>query len=96
MRYKLIKPINTNLTTIQQILTNRNIPLEEVNHYLNTTDNDINKPENFGENILKDAATALIKNILSNEQALIICDCDCDGFTSAALLINYLHDLFPT
>ena len=22
-------------------------------------------------------------------------DCDCDGYTSSALLINYLHDLFP-
>lgn len=96
MRYKLIKPINTNLTTIQQILTNRNIPLEEVNHYLNTTDNDINKPEDFGEEVLKNAVTTLTKTISSNEQALVICDCDCDGFTSAALLINYLHDLFPT
>lgn len=27
---------------------------------------------------------------------VIIVDCDCDGYTSAAIFINYLHDLFPT
>ena len=23
-------------------------------------------------------------------------DCDCDGFTAATLLIDYLHELFPS
>ena len=95
MKYKLIKPINSKYSTIEQILTNRNIPLEEVQHYLNTTDIDINKPEAFGQNCLKAAAMALIQTVSANDQALVIVDCDCDGFTSAALLINYLHDLFP-
>ena len=31
-----------------------------------------------------------------NQNAVIIVDCDCDGYTSAALLINYLYKLFPT
>ena len=95
MKYKLIKPINTNYSTIQTILTNRHIPLEEVEHYLNTTDTDINKPEAFGQNYLKEAAQCLISHISANQKALIIVDCDCDGFTAAALLINYLHDLVP-
>ena len=96
MRYQLIKPINKNYSVIQQILTNRNIPFNQVEHYLNTTDNDINKPELLGEDNLKKAVTTLIKNISANNQILVICDSDCDGFTSAALLINYLHDLFPS
>ena len=25
----------------------------------------------------------------------VIVDCDCDGYTSSAIFINYLHDLFP-
>ena len=95
MKYKLIKPINTNYSTIQTILTNRHIPLEEVEHYLNTTDADINKPEAFGQNCLKTAAQCLISHISANHKALVIVDCDCDGFTSAALLINYLHDIVP-
>lgn len=96
MKYKLIKPINTNYSTIQTILTNRHIPLEEVEHYLNTTDADINKPEAFGQNCLKAAAQCLISHISANHKALVIVDCDCDGFTSAALLINYLHDIVPS
>ena len=96
MKYKLINPINSNYSTIQTILTNRQIPLEEIEHYLNTTDADINKPEAFGQDCLKMAVKTLITNIAADKPALVIVDCDCDGFTSAALLINYLHDLFPS
>lgn len=95
MKYKLIKPINENYSPIQQILTNRGIPLNEILHYINTTDNDINPPEALGEDKLKAAAALLIKIIQSNNQALVIVDADADGFTSSAVLINYLHDLFP-
>ena len=96
MKYKLINPINPKYNTIEQILTNRHIPLEEVAHYLNTTDNDINKPEALGQTCLKEAAAALLSCIAQEESALVIVDCDCDGFTASALLINYLHKLFPT
>ena len=95
MKYQLIKPVNSKYSTIEQILTNRNIPLEEVYHYLNTTDNDINEPEALGQTCLNNAAAALTTHIADNDEVLVVCDCDCDGFTSAALLINYLHDLFP-
>lgn len=95
MKYKLIKPINDNYSTIEQILTNRGIQLNEVYHYLHTTDNDINPPELLGEQKLQAAATSIIKTIQSNLQAIVIIDSDADGFTSAAVLINYLHDLFP-
>jgi len=33
---------------MEQILTNRNIPLNEIDHYLNTADTDINPPEALG------------------------------------------------
>ena len=96
MKYKLINPINPSYNTIEQILTNRHIPLEEVAHYLNTTDNDINKPEALGETCLINAARTLLNHINNNDNALVIVDCDCDGFTAAAVLINYLHDIFPS
>ena len=96
MKYQLIKPINQNYSIIQQILTNRNIPLNFIPFYLNTTDNNINPPEALGQDKLKAAAALLIKTIQSNSQALVIVDADCDGFTSSAILINYLHDLFPS
>lgn len=96
MRYKLIKEIDKSLSPVQQILSNRGIKLSEMHHYLNTTDNDINDAELFGKEIIKNAATALIKAINNNENILVIVDCDCDGYTSSAIIINYLFDLFPS
>jgi single-stranded-DNA-specific exonuclease len=96
MRYQLIKPINPDYSTIEQILTNRGIKREDVYHYLNTTDDDISSPLELGEKSLNAAAQSIIQHIFAKDKTLVICDCDCDGFTSAALLINYLYDLFPT
>lgn len=95
MKYELIKPINPQYSTVEQILTNRGIPIQEIHHYLNTTDNDINSPSLFGEDNLKRGAAALINTIKSDNTMIIVVDADCDGFTSSAILINYLHDLFP-
>ncbi|MGN0992840.1 MAG: hypothetical protein ACI4PE_02855 [Bacilli bacterium] len=96
MKYKLIKENNPNYSAIEQILTNRGIRYDDIKHYLNTTDNDINSPLLLGEENLKNAAAALIRAISANNSALIIIDCDCDGFTSAAILINYLYELYPS
>lgn len=95
MKYQLIKPVNKNYSAIEQILTNRGIEYKNIHHYLNTTDEDINSPILFGEENLEKAATKIIKVIKNNGKAVIIVDSDCDGFTSSATLINYLHDLFP-
>ncbi len=96
MKYKLIKPINPNYSALEQVLTNRGVEYKDLQHYCNTTDDDINSPLLFGEESMKDAAAALISTISSNYRAAVIVDSDCDGFTSSALLINYLYDLFPT
>ena len=37
----------------------------------------------------------LVQHIFANDKILIQIDSDCDGYTSAATLINYLHSLFP-
>lgn len=95
MKYQLIKPINQNYSTIEQILTNRGIPINEIEHYLNTADSDINPPESLGQDKLRAATATLIQTIKFNEHAVVIVDSDADGFTSSAILINYLHDLFP-
>lgn len=96
MKYKLIKPINSDYNALQQVLTNRGINFNNIEHYVNTTDEDINDFNLLGTDTLKDAATALISTISENLKAIVIVDSDCDGFTSSALLINYLYDLFPT
>jgi len=96
MRYKLIKDIDPSYSPIQQVLTNRGINFNEIHHYLNTTDKDIANAEMFGSNVMKLAAAALIQAIQNDEKTLVLVDCDCDGYTSAAIMINYLYDLFPS
>ena len=96
MKYQLIKPINQNYSVIQQILTNRNIPIDKINNYLFTSDADVAPPEALGQNKLRQAAAALISTISKQGKTLVIVDSDCDGFTSSAILINYLHDFFPS
>ena len=96
MKYKLINPINQNYSVLEQILTNRGIPLNKIQSYLNSTDDVINPPEALGEDKLRAAAAALISTISNKGIALLVIDSDCDGFTSSAILLNYLHDFFPT
>ena len=50
----------------------------------------------MGESLLKRAAALVIQTVRANKQTVVVVDCDCDGYTSSAILINYLHDLFPS
>lgn len=96
MKYKLISPTNLQYKPIEQVLVNRGIPYNDIYNYLFTTDDDINSPLSLGEEVLTQAATALISAIQHNEKAKIIVDSDCDGYTSSAILLNYLYELFPS
>ena len=95
MNFQLIKPINPNYSATEQILTNRGLPHHLLKEYLNTTDEHINSYELFGKENLFNAANALIQTVLNEEDAWLIIDSDCDGFTSSALLLNYLYMQFP-
>ena len=95
MKLKLLGVNNPNYSTLEQVLVNRKIPYNETHHYMNTSDADIADPTAFGENMEK-GAKMLVSNIQQESNTLVICDCDCDGFTAAALLINYLNDSFPS
>ena len=44
---------------------------------------------------MRQGASMLIKHISQGDKAFIQVDADCDGSTSAAILINYLNCLFP-
>lgn len=96
MKYKLISQNNPKLQPIAQVLINRGIPYTEIQNYLNTTDNDINSPLLLGEDNLLAAASAIITTINSNQKAKVVVDSDCDGYTSSAILLNYLYELFPS
>lgn len=96
MDYQLIKPllpIKEEYTTVERVFATRGISPEDINHYLHTTTKDILNP-NLIANI-NTGVKMLAKHIANNDKIYIQVDSDCDGFTSAAFLINYLNRLFP-
>ena len=98
MEYQLIESLlspekKSELSVIEQVLTNRGIALKDVPHYLNTTDEDILDPSLIAN--IHQGAQMLVKHISNNDKIFIQVDSDCDGFTSAAALINYLNMIFP-
>lgn len=96
MEYQLIAPripLTRELTAVEQVLANRGIAPENVEHYLHTTDKDI-LPSSLIRGI-KEGAQMLVKHIAQNDKVLVQIDSDCDGYTSAATFINYLNCLFP-
>ena len=96
MEYQLIAPripLERLLTAVEQVLANRGIAPENVEHYLNTTDEDILNPKLIMN--IEEGVKVLIKHISQGDKILVQIDSDCDGYTSAAALINYLNRLFP-
>ncbi len=91
MEYHLKAPIIPGYSPIEQILNNRGI--KNIYHYLHTTDDDILEPSTIMN--IKDGAIMLVSHINNNDKILIQIDSDCDGYTSAAALINYLHKICP-
>lgn len=40
LNYELINPINPEYSALEQVLTNRGIAYDDINHYLNVTEQD--------------------------------------------------------
>ena len=96
MEYQLIVPRippERELTAVEQVLANRGISPNDVEHYLNTTDADILPPTLLPT--VREGARMLIKHIAQGDKLLLQIDSDCDGYTSAATFLNYLNCLFP-
>ena len=96
MDYQLktpLLPLNDDYNVVERVFAARGIAPENIQHYLNTTDDDILDPELVDN--MKAGAQMLIKHIAQNDKVLVQIDSDCDGFTSSACLLNYLNCLFP-
>ena len=95
MKVKQRTPIQYD-NTLTQILTSRGIPYSDVRRYtLASIETEVNSPQAFGGELIQSAIKMLISHIQADHEALVVVDCDVDGNTSAALLLNYLHKLFP-
>ena len=82
---------------LTQILTARGVPASEVKRYtMASLETEVNPPQAFGGELMEVASKLLIRHINKNSKTLLVIDCDVDGNTSAALLLNYLYTLFPS
>ena len=95
MNYKLIAPRDKTLSITEQIFFNRGFSSKEnILHYLNTDENDILDCSTIMN--IKEGAKLLVSHISKNSKVMIQVDSDCDGFTSSAVLINYLNKIVPS
>ena len=86
MKYTLV---NENFKTNygENLLHSRGV--EDVNLFLNPTSECIQDPINLSN--IHEGATLLINVINTNGRILIVVDSDTDGFTSAAIIYQYIH-----
>lgn len=94
MKYKLIAKPNKNYSPMQQILVNRGIDVKDIEHYLKTSDADILDPDLLDNMI--EGVKRLVSAIKHQEKMFLIVDCDADGFTASAALVNYIYKAFPS
>jgi len=92
MEYKLLGPVRNDLSLIEQLMYNRGITnIEEFIDPLLGQE----YPSQWLDNIV-DAAKLLLRTLANRQHIYIQVDSDCDGYTSSAVLINYLYATFPS
>ena len=95
MEYKLIAPRQDNTTFLEQILLNRGFKTrEEIQHFLMSDEKDINNPLLLDN--MREGLYLIAKHAQNQSKVLVVVDSDCDGFSSSAMLVNYLHRHFPS
>lgn len=96
MDYQLktpLLPIKNEYTVVERVFAIRGVDPKDIPHYLNTTEKDILDPGLIMN--IDEGVRMLARHISQQDKIYIQVDSDCDGFTSAAFLINYLNRLFP-
>lgn len=94
MNYTLIESTEKAQSVVEQVLLNRGLTADKIARYINPTADEEFSPR-FLDNIVQ-AAKKLLITIFNQENIYVQIDSDCDGYTSSALLLNYLHRLFPS
>lgn len=86
MKCQLVnKPINSNY--LEELLRERGV--EDLESFLNPTNDLIQSPDVLDN--MKEGWELLKKTLNDNRKILLIVDCDVDGFTSSAILYQYLN-----
>lgn len=96
MEYQLLTPsipVNDDLTPVELVFANRGMTPQEMFHYLRTSEDDIISPTLIDN--IQQGAKMLIQHLFAGDKIFIQVDSDVDGYTSAALLINYINLIAP-
>lgn len=92
MKYELINEVKYSMFT--QIFINRGFEEKDIDSYINV-DKSALYPASMLDNIAE-GAKLIATHLLNQSKIFIQIDPDADGFTSAALLINYLVRIAPS
>lgn len=82
-------------TGLEQALINRKIKQEDIPYYLMNTTEHINPPTAFDEQLLINGWKLIDNCNKQKKMAMVVVDCDVDGWTSSALIINFLKEEYP-
>lgn len=93
MNYDIIKSPAFSEDWVEQVLLNRGLEEQSLWSFMNPSSG---LEHNYLElDYIKDAVKRVAKAIASQEKVYVQVDCDCDGYTSAASLLNYLWFTYP-
>lgn len=96
IQYKLYKDVDDSLDTTTQILTNRGIPRDKVKDWLNAGWESIYDWSELDNDGKMTRAVDIVAECIEEEQDICFnVDCDVDGYSSSAIIINYLFKTFP-
>ena len=93
MIYKIFN--EPNHAPLEQILINRGIQENKIKEWLNAGWPQINSPWSFGSEKVRHALKLMSLSLFDAKDFYVLVDCDADGFTSAAIIINYLYKWYP-
>ena len=95
IKCKLYNEPDCSLSAQQQILYNRGIPVEKQEEWLNAGWGDMISYKEMHDPALNKIIEIIHRCVENNESIIVNIDCDVDGYTSAAIFINFMYHHYP-
>ena len=92
MKYKIRNKRDLNLPLMELIFKNRKVDYSSREEFFNPSANVIQDP--FVYDRMMDGINSFVDALRNKERFGVLVDCDCDGYCSAAIVINYMKDNF--
>lgn len=89
MKYKLISPMNPQYTPVEHVFLNRGVSRDYIQQYIYPSDSVLHSPYLLDN--IQVAAEILLNHLKLKSRIFIQVDSDCDGYTSSALLLNWIY-----